>query len=144
MDGVLTDLRDVSLGPLCILADDVLLQIFGALDAASLARCAAVSHGMRVLAYTDELWKACLLEELPTTARLRWDRRGWRHSYLLCRNRLAEETSACDMMETYYAFCDVCRAMTVHTRVDVLIAPCSAVRGAGRQLLRQAQAGLES
>lgn len=27
------------------------------------------------------------------------------------------------MMETYYAFCDVCRAMTVHTRVDVLIAP---------------------
>ena len=79
------NLRDISLGALRTLPDEVVLRILGTLPAPALGVCACVSRAMRVLAYTDELWKACLLEELPSSTWLRWHKRGWRQSYLLCR-----------------------------------------------------------
>ena len=75
------DLRD-AIGTLRILPDDLLLRILGMASAATLSVCARVSRGVRVLAYTEDLWKTKLLEELPSAAALSWDTHGWRHSYL--------------------------------------------------------------
>ena len=83
--GAIDNLRDISLGTLRTLPDDLLLRIFSGAAAGTLALLATCSRAMRVLAYTEELWKACLLEELPSCTRLRWDVRGWRHSYLVWR-----------------------------------------------------------
>ena len=77
-----TNLRDVSLGALVALPDELLLRVLGASDGPTLARCACASRGLRVLAYHDELWKQFLLETLPSSSWLRWDARGWRHAYL--------------------------------------------------------------
>ena len=72
-----------ALGSLGALPDEVLLPLLGLLDVPSLARCARTSRAMRVLALSDDIWKAHCLEELPDGQWLRYDARGWRYTYAL-------------------------------------------------------------
>ena len=82
-DATAEDLRD-RLGVLRALPDDLLLRVLALAGAQALSRCACSSRCLRVLAYTEELWKTCLLTELEGNKSqwLQWDTRGWRHSYL--------------------------------------------------------------
>ena len=82
-DATAEDLRD-RLGVLRALPDDLLLRVIALAGAQALSRCACSSRCLRVLAYTEELWKTCLLTELEGNKSkwLQWDTRGWRHSYL--------------------------------------------------------------
>jgi len=117
--GAIDNLRDVSLGTLRALPDDLLLRIFSDAAAGTLALLAACSKAMRVLAYTEELWKACLLEELSSCTRLRWDVRGWRHSYLVWRlGALRAPAAAVTVLET-----DADSTVACYYYSDVLYAP---------------------
>lgn len=86
------NLRDVSLGWLRLLSDELLLRVFSHLEARSLARLACASKALRVVACTEELWKALVLEQLPPSERLRYTAGTWRNTFL---SRLGHAGSIC-------------------------------------------------
>eukprot|EP00966_Prymnesium_polylepis_P021882 502855-Prymnesium_polylepis.1 len=51
-----------ALGALGELGDEIILNILGSLDGASLGRCAGVSRALRVFSRSDDLWKALVLQ----------------------------------------------------------------------------------
>jgi hypothetical protein len=75
------NLRDGLGALLRILADETLLQVLSHLTPEALSSCACTCAALRVLASTEDLWRACCLESLPATTRLRYHKGGWRRTY---------------------------------------------------------------
>lgn len=88
-------LREVpgALGILGSLPDQLLVAILGLLSAGDLAKCASASRAMRVLSLFEDLWKACVLEEISDTERLQYHPRGWYCTYLLRQHQSSGHSS---------------------------------------------------
>eukprot|EP00048_Salpingoeca_helianthica_P012599 m.184795 g.184795 ORF g.184795 m.184795 type:complete len:469 (-) comp15394_c0_seq2:26-1432(-) len=71
--------RDMGLGTLRCLPDELLLEIFGFLSAEQLARIAGVSPSFYALASHDDAWKTRVLAEYPTGFDFL---RTWRETYI--------------------------------------------------------------
>ena len=71
-----------TLGVLARLSDQLLLLVLGQADAESLARCACVSHALRVLCYGEDLWRTQCLEVLAPGEAFHYDAAGWRATYV--------------------------------------------------------------
>lgn len=77
-----SDLRIAGgLGVLAALPDAVLLQLLGLCTAEALLACGAVSHALRVFSASDDVWRAKVLEDLPSNQLLEY-RSSWRETYL--------------------------------------------------------------
>jgi hypothetical protein len=81
LDGA-SDLRFAGgLGVLAALPDPVLLQLLGLCTAEALLACGAVSHALRIFSASDDVWRAKVLEELPSDKLLEF-RSSWRETYM--------------------------------------------------------------
>uniref|UniRef100_A0A7S3WIZ3 F-box domain-containing protein n=1 Tax=Emiliania huxleyi TaxID=2903 RepID=A0A7S3WIZ3_EMIHU len=95
-----------ALGALALLPDEVLMQILSSGGARELACCACTSRAMRVLALSEDLWKACCLEEEMAPGEwLRYDPGGWRCTYR--RRRGLPAAPAASLGATHYYYSDV-------------------------------------
>lgn len=73
------NVRDVGLGSLRSLTDELLLDILGLLGAKDLARLAAVSRAFYVVVHQDSLWRNLVLEEFKGTFSFTG---RWKNSYI--------------------------------------------------------------
>ncbi|GMH45627.1 hypothetical protein BSKO_13584 [Bryopsis sp. KO-2023] len=76
------DIKKSGLGSMSVLADELVLEILGLLDAKSLIRLSLVSKALYVFANYDESWRARVLEEFEGGFKFN---ESWRITYLSLR-----------------------------------------------------------
>ncbi|KAF8544321.1 hypothetical protein BDD12DRAFT_724243 [Trichophaea hybrida] len=75
------NLRNTSTGLFALFPDEVILQVFGYLDADELVAIGSTSKGMYGFGRAEELWKSLFIESLASKATFTW-RGTWRRTLL--------------------------------------------------------------